>query len=124
MKANEAMKILQISRSTLLRWRKDGILKANKLPSQASMIGTKILFMPLINKGEKTGSVSLCTSSTPKQKHDLENFRWKTQKFRDEAGMVSGVAPGAFRYCQRHILRKKEFFELLTWVIAGKVFDC
>ncbi|WP_369414788.1 helix-turn-helix domain-containing protein, partial [Dubosiella newyorkensis] len=33
MKANEVMKILQISRSTLLRWRKDGILKANKLPS-------------------------------------------------------------------------------------------
>ncbi|WP_431605210.1 helix-turn-helix domain-containing protein, partial [Dubosiella newyorkensis] len=31
MKANEVMKILQISRSTLLRWRKDGILKANKL---------------------------------------------------------------------------------------------
>ncbi|WP_352230849.1 helix-turn-helix domain-containing protein, partial [Dubosiella newyorkensis] len=27
MKANEVMKILQISRSTLLRWRKDGILK-------------------------------------------------------------------------------------------------
>ncbi|MDY5247056.1 MAG: helix-turn-helix domain-containing protein, partial [Ligilactobacillus salivarius] len=27
MKANEVMKLLQISRSTLLRWRKDGILK-------------------------------------------------------------------------------------------------
>ncbi|WP_352230847.1 helix-turn-helix domain-containing protein, partial [Dubosiella newyorkensis] len=27
MKAHEVMKILQISRSTLLRWRKDGILK-------------------------------------------------------------------------------------------------
>ena len=33
MKANEVMKLLQISRSTLLRWRKDGILKATKLPS-------------------------------------------------------------------------------------------
>ncbi|MGK4099843.1 helix-turn-helix domain-containing protein, partial [Ligilactobacillus salivarius] len=28
MKANEVMKLLQISRSTLLRWRKEGILKA------------------------------------------------------------------------------------------------
>ena len=51
MKANEVMKLLQISRSTLLRWRKDGILKATKLPSGQYDWDANSVFK-ILNKGE------------------------------------------------------------------------
>ncbi|WP_143455216.1 helix-turn-helix domain-containing protein, partial [Ligilactobacillus salivarius] len=54
MKANEVMKLLQISRSTLLRWRKDGILKATKLPSGQYDWDANSVFK-ILNKGEVRG---------------------------------------------------------------------
>ena len=54
MKANEVMKLLQISRSTLLRWRKDGILNATKLPSGQYDWDANSVFK-ILNKGVGTG---------------------------------------------------------------------
>lgn len=119
MKANEVMKILQISRSTLLRWRKDGILKANKLPSGQYDWDEDSVYA-LINKGEKRGVYLYARVSTPKQKHDLENQMENLQNF----AMKQGYAvAGAFRDIASGISfeKRKEFFELLDLVIAGKV---
>jgi len=119
MKANEVMKILQISRSTLLRWRKDGILKANKLPSGQYDWDEDSVYAR-INKGEKRGVYLYARVSTPKQKHDLENQMENLQNF----AMKQGYAvAGAFQDIASGISfeKRKEFFELLDLVIAGKV---
>jgi len=119
MKANEVMKILQISRSTLLRWRKDGILKANKLPSGQYDWDEDSVYAR-INKGEKRGVYLYARVSTPKQKHDLENQMENLQNF----AMKQGYAvAGAFQDIASGISfeKRKEFFELLDLVIGGKV---
>ena len=119
MKANEVMKILQISRSTLLRWRKDGILKANKLPSGQYDWDEDSVYA-LINKGEKRGVYLYARVSTPKQKHDLENQMENLQNFAMKQGYP---VAGAFQDIASGISfeKRKEFFELLDLVIAGKV---
>ena len=119
MKAHEVMKILQISRSTLLRWRKEGILKAKKLPSGHYDWDEDCVYA-LINKGEKRGVYLYARVSTPKQKHDLENQMENLQNFAMKQGYQ---VAGAFQDIANGISfeKRKEFFELLDLVIAGKV---
>lgn len=119
MKANEVMKTLQISRSTLLRWRKEGILKAKKLPSGQYDWDEDSVF-ELVNKGEKRGVYLYARVSTPKQKPDLENQMENLQHFAMKQGYQ---AAGAFQDIASGISfeKRKEFFKLLDLVIAGKV---
>ena len=58
--------------------------------------------------------------STPKQKHDLENQMENLQNFAMKQGYP---VAGAFRDIASGISfeKRKEFFELLDLVIAGKV---
>lgn len=119
MKANEVMKLLQISRSTLLRWRKDGILKATKLPSGQYDWDANSVFK-ILNKGETRGVYLYARVSTPKQKQDLENQIENLKSFAMKNGyQVSGlyqdIASGI------SFEKRKEFFELLDLVIDGKV---
>ncbi|MGN8935069.1 IS607 family transposase, partial [Ligilactobacillus salivarius] len=91
MKANEVMKLLQISRSTLLRWRKDGILKATKLPSGQYDWDANSVFK-ILNKGEVRGVYLYARVSTPKQKQDLENQIENLQSFAMKNGyQVKGL---------------------------------
>lgn len=119
MKASEVMKTLQISRSTLLRWRKEGILKAKKLPSGQYDWDEDSVF-ELINKGEKRGVYLYGRVSTPKQKSDLENQMESLQHFAMKQGYQ---VAGAFQDIASGISfeKRKEFFKLLDLVIAGKV---
>ncbi|MEY8662617.1 IS607 family transposase [Ligilactobacillus faecis] len=119
MKANEVMKLLQISRSTLLRWRKDGILKATKLPSGQYDWDANSVFK-ILNKGETRGVYLYARVSTPKQKQDLENQIENLKSFAMKNGyQVSGlyqdIASGI------SFEKRKEFFELLDLVVDGKV---
>ena len=119
MKANEVMKLLQISRSTLLRWRKDGILKATKLPSGQYDWDANSVFK-ILNKGEVRGVYLYARVSTPKQKQDLENQIENLQSFAMKngyqvKGLYQDLASGI------SFERRKEFFELLDLVISGKV---
>lgn len=119
MKANEVMKALQISRSTLLRWRKEGILKAKKLPSGQYDWDEDSVF-ELINKGEKRGVYLYARVSTPKQKPDLENQMENLKHFAMKQGYQ---VAGAFQDIASGISfeKRKEFFKLLDLIIAGKV---
>lgn len=113
MKSNEVMKILQISRSTLLRWRKDGILKANKLPSGQYDWNEDSVYA-LINKGEKRGVYLYARVSTPEQKRDLENQMENLQNFAMKQGIrqpvLFGILPAAY------LLRKgKNSLNCSTW---------
>ncbi|WP_438588930.1 helix-turn-helix domain-containing protein [Dubosiella newyorkensis] len=83
MKANEVMKILQISRSTLLRWRKEGILKANKLPS-GEYAWDERFCLCTDQQRRKTGSVSLCTSIDAQRTTTWNQM--ETCRICDEAG--------------------------------------
>ena len=119
MKANEVMKLLQISRSTLLRWRKEGILKATKLPSGQYDWDANSVFK-ILNKGEVRGVYLYARVSTPKQKQDLENQIENLQSFTMKngyqvKGLYKDIASGI------SFERRKEFFELLDLVISGKV---
>lgn len=119
MKANEVMKLLQISRSTLLRWRKDGILKATKLPSGQYDWDANSVFK-ILNQGEVRGVYLYARVSTPKQKQDLENQIENLQSFvmkngYQVKGLYKDIASGI------SFERRKEFFELLDLVISGKV---
>lgn len=119
MKANEVMKLLQISRSTLLRWRKDGILKATKLPSGQYDWDANSVFK-ILNKGEVRGVYLYARVSTPKQKQDLENQIENLQSFAMKngyqvKGLYKDIASGI------SFEKRKEFFELLDLVISGKV---
>ena len=119
MKANEVMKLLQISRSTLLRWRKDGILKATKLPSGQYDWDANSVFK-ILNKGEVRGVYLYARVSTPKQKQDLEKQIENLQSFAMKngyqvKGLYKDIASGI------SFERRKEFFELLDLVIDSKV---
>lgn len=119
MKANEVMKLLQISRSTLLRWRKDGILKATKLPSGQYDWDANSVFK-ILNKGETRGVYLYARVSTPKQKQDLENQIENLKSFAMKngyqvRGLYQDIASGI------SFEKRKEFFELLDLVVDGKV---
>lgn len=113
MKANEVMKILQISRSTLLRWRKEGILKANKLTSGQYDWDEDSVYA-LINKGEKRGVYLYARVSAPEQKQNLENQMENLQNFAMKQGyraaVLFGISPAAY------LLRKgKSSLNCSTW---------
>ena len=69
MKANEVLRLLRISRSTLFRWRKDGTLKVRKLPSGHYDWDDECVYA-LANKGEPRGTYLYARVSTAKQKKE------------------------------------------------------
>lgn len=119
MKANEVMKTLQISRPTLLRWRKAGILKARKLPTGHYDWDEDTVYK-ILNKGESRKTYLYARVSTPKQRADLDNQVANLQYFAlkqgyQVAGVFKDIASGI------SFENRTQFFELLDLVIAGKV---
>lgn len=119
MKANEVMKTLQISRPTLLRWRKAGILKARKLPTGHYDWDEDTVYK-ILNKGESRKTYLYARVSTPKQRADLDNQVANLQHFAlkqgyQVAGVFKDIASGI------SFENRTQFFELLDLVIAGKV---
>ena len=119
MKAKEVMKVLQISRATLARWRKKGILKATKLPNGQYDWDANSVFK-LLNKGEERKTYLYARVSTAKQKPDLQKQIEALQTFTLRQGYK---VDGVFQDVASGISfeKRKEFFELLDLVIAGKV---
>lgn len=119
MKANEVMKTLQISRPTLLRWRKAGILNGRKLPSGHYDWDADSVYA-VLNKGEQRGIYLYARVSTYKQRADLDNQIETLQHFAlkqgyQVAGVFKDIASGI------SFENRTQFFELLDLVIAGKV---
>jgi len=119
MKAHEALKLLQISRMTLFRWRRDGILKARKLPSGRYDWDEDSIYA-IVNKGVERGTYLYARVSTRKQKQDLANQMETLQNFAMNQGYV---VKGAFQDIASGISfeKRKEFFALLDLIVAGKV---
>ena len=98
---------------------KNGILKATKLPSGQYNWDANSAFK-LLNKGEEWKIYLYARVSTAKQKSDLQNQIETLQTFALRQGykvddVFQDVASGI------SFEKRKEFFELLDLVIAGKV---
>lgn len=119
MKAGKVMDLLQISRSTLKRYREKGILKARRLPSGQYTFDDDSVF--LLKNGRLPRLTLLYGRvSTYKQKHDLANQMQELQYFAEKKGYQIG---GSYQDIASGISFKnrKQFFKLLDLIIAGKV---
>lgn len=119
MKAGKVMNLLQISRSTLKRYREKGILKASRLPSGQYIFDDDSV---LLLKNGRSPRLTLLYGriSTYKQKHDLANQMQELQNFAEKKGyQVEGsyqdIASGiSFK-------NRKQFLKMLDLIIEGKV---
>ena len=119
MKAGKVMDLLQISRSTLKRYREKGILKARRLPSGQYTFDDDSVFL-LKNGRSPRLTLLYGRVSTYKQKHDLANQMQELQDFAEKKGYQIG---GSYQDIASGISFKnrKQFFKMLDLIIAGKV---
>lgn len=85
MKAGKVINLLQISRSTLKRYREKGILKARRLPSGQYTFDDDSVFL-LKNGRSPRLTLLYGRVSTYKQKHDLANQMQELQDFAEKKG--------------------------------------
>ena len=119
MKAGKVMDLLQISRSTLKRYREKGILKARRLPSGQYTFDDDSVFL-LKNGRSPRLTLLYGRVSTYKQKHDLANQMQELQEFAEKKGYHVG---GSYQDIASGISfeNRKQFFKLLDLVLDGKV---
>lgn len=118
-KAGKVMDLLQISRSTLKRYREKGILKARRLPSGQYIFDDDSVFF-LKNGRSPRLTLLYGRVSTYKQKHDLANQMQELQDFAAKKGYQVG---GCYQDIASGISFKnrKQFFKMLDLIIDGKV---
>ncbi len=119
MKASEVLSLLQISRQTLTRYTKQGIIKVTELPNGRYDYDEESVYK-LFNKGVARKTYIYARVSTSKQKKDLDNQIEMLKQFCFSNGYVingvySDVASGI------SFEKRKDFFKLLDDIIAGKV---
>lgn len=119
MKAGKVMNLLQISRSTLKRYRENGTLKARRLPSGQYIFDDDSVFL-LKNGRSPRLTLLYGRVSTYKQKHDLAN---QMQELRDFAEKKDYQIGGSYQDIASGISFKnrKQFFKMLDLIIDGKV---
>lgn len=119
MKAGKVMDILQISRSTLKRYRDNGYLKAKKLPTGQFDFDDESVYL-LKNKKSKRLTLLYGRVSTYKQKNDLQN---QMQELRDFANAKGYEIDGSYQDIASGISfkKRKQFFKMLDLILAGKV---
>ena len=119
MKAGEVLRLLRISRTTLFRWAKDGILKRTKLPSGAYDWDEDSVYQ-ILNKDVKRKNYIYARVSTYKQKNDLDNQiemlkSWMFNSGLKLDGIYADVASGI------SFEKRKELFQLLDEILKHKV---
>lgn len=119
MKAGKVMEILQISRSTLRRYRNNGILKARELPTGQFDFDADSVYL-LKNGSSKRQTVLYGRVSTYKQRTDLKN---QMQELADFARAKGYTVDGAYQDIASGISFKnrRNFFKMLSLILDGKV---
>ena len=74
MKSNKVLKLLRVTRPTLCRYVKNGLIRVNKLPSGFYDYDDESVYK-FLNKDVERKCVIYCRVSTSKQKKDLDNQR-------------------------------------------------
>ena len=110
---------MQITRPTLTKYVKKGLIKVNILPNGRYDYDKDSVYK-LFNKGVERKTYIYARVSTPKQKADLENQIQMLKQFCFSNGycisrVFSDIASGI------SFEKRKDFFKMLDDVIAGKV---
>lgn len=119
MKSDEVLRTLHITRQTLCKYLKNGMIKAKKLPNgQYDYDETSVY--AFLNKDVTRKTYIYARVSTPKQKNDLKNQIDLLKQFcfmngYQISGTFSDIASGI------DFEKRKEFFKMLDDVIDGKV---
>ena len=119
MKAKEVLRLLRISRQTLTKYVKDGLIKAETLPNGRYEYNEKSVYK-FLNKDLKRKSYIYARVSTSKQKRDLENQIELLKQFCFTNGYVisgiySDIASGI------NFEKRNDFFKMLDEIIDNKV---
>jgi len=119
MKAKEVLRLLRISRQTLTKYVKDGIIKAETLPNGRYEYDENSVYA-FLNKDLKRKTYIYARVSTPKQKRDLENQIELLKQFCFTngyiiSGIYSDIASGI------NFEKRSDFFKLLDEIIENKV---
>ncbi len=119
MKANEVLKILKVSRSTLTVYVKDGRIKVRRLPTGRYDYDAESVYA-FLNKNIERSTVIYARVSTAKQKADLENQVELLKNFCFQNGWsISAVykdTAGGISFEKR-----EDFFQMLDEILSGKV---
>jgi len=120
MKSREVLALLRITRPTLTKYVKTGIIKATTMPNGQYDYDKKSV-MALFNDGIPLNTYIYARVSTHKQKADLENQIELLKRFCFERGysiseVFSDVASGI------SFDKRKDFFAMLDKIIDGSDF--
>lgn len=119
MRANEVLNLLRITRPTLTKYVKEGIIKVEKLPNGRYEYDTDSVYS-FLNKDVKRKTYIYARVSTSKQKPDLENQIELLKQFCFSngytiSGIFSDIASGI------SFEKRNDFFRMLDDVIDNKV---
>jgi putative resolvase len=118
LKSKEVLELLQITRPTLTKYVKNGIIKTTTLPNGQYDYDKESVYK-LFNKGVERKTYVYARVSTTKQKPDLENQINLLKQFCFSNGwcinkVFSDVASGI------SFEKRKSFFNMLDDVVSGK----
>ena len=119
MKAKEVLRLLRISRQTLTKYVKDGLIEVETLPNGRYEYNEKRVYK-FLNKDLKRKTYIYARVSTSKQKRDLENQIELLKQFCFTNGYVisgiySDIASGI------NFEKRNDFFKMLDESIDNKV---
>lgn len=119
MLSKEVLQLLGISRPTLTKYVKTGVIRATRLPNKRYDYNCEDVFR-LFNKGVERKTYLYARVSTQKQKADLENQVAMLKQFCFSngyriSGVYSDIASGI------SFEKRKDFFKLLDEVLDGRV---
>jgi len=118
MRAGEVMRLLRISRSTLHRYAKEGLIRRRKIGKRYDYLDEDVF--RLLNRGLPRKTYIYARVSTPKQKKALENQiemlkAWAFANGYQINGIFADIASGI------NFDDRKEFFKLLDEIMDYKV---
>lgn len=119
MKANEVLKLLRITRPTLTKYVKQGLVKVEKLPNGRYEYDSESVYS-FLNKDMKRKTYIYARVSTLKQKPDLNNQIELLKQFCFSngytiSGIYSDIASGI------SFEKRNDFFKMLDDIIDNKV---
>lgn len=119
MKAKEVLKLLRVSRNTLTKYIKEGIIRVVELPNGQYDYNDDDVYQKF-NKGMQRKTFIYARVSTPKQKKDLENQIDLLKQFCVSNGwrihgVYADIASGI------SFEKRKEFFDLLSAIMKHEV---